>query len=172
MFIVRCGTTRIAFVFFRRLVIKIPAFNIKQLVSHFKKRKSFLLSLREFLRDIYRTLLWGTTCNITEALIFFHVPMSDYLVPIFTIGICSFQAYMGEEIPTQKEIETVFAKLPPFLVEILSRTDNHERCQSNWRKRKDGSLCLIDYASNPLFTPWAVFLISAGKDLDKATTHC
>ncbi|MEK7646106.1 MAG: hypothetical protein AAB381_00215 [Patescibacteria group bacterium] len=109
--------------------------------------------------------------NVSEALVYHFTfrPDASYLTPVFTLGICSFQIYQGEEKPTTEEIERLYRSLSLQVQEWLWKSDVHERGAHNWRRTPRG-LRLIDYAVDPLRTSWAVFLMSSKRELNQATT--
>ncbi len=165
----RKGNTRIAIIFFKFLVIKIPNPRFDRHTHAFRTRETFFRFLAGRGEDIYEALLSGVLANLSEAVVYRNGwGMTEYLVPVFSLGICNFQRYQGEERPTKTELETMVRGLSEDLQSLFFKADPHERSTSNWRKTRSG-LRLIDYAADPLKTPWADFLLNSRKELSQAT---
>jgi hypothetical protein len=134
----------------------------------FEVRKSLFSFVIGSPARIYDALLYGLIANISEAMVWRLNSHAKFLVPVFTLGLLNFQRYVGEKKPTHEDMIELWKKLPEDLSEILFQSSCHEYGWYNWRKTENG-LKLIDYASNPLVTPWARFINKAHRVLDPLT---
>ncbi len=114
LFKIREGNTRIAFILFNFLVIKVPNPRLDWYILDYETRKNFIGFLKKIPRNIYGAMLYGITANISEALIFYAKggrKKTNFLTPVFTLGICSFQIYQGEEKSIADELLLFFENL-------------------------------------------------------------
>lgn len=169
MFKIRKGNTRIAIILFNYLVLKFPNPRFSAWARAFTSRKSFWEFLKTLPVVAYDYLIYGVAANVSEGQLYRWSNNLPYLVPVFSLGIVNFQRYMGEECPTNKEMSELWKKLPEELKALLLEVDCHEYGYYNWRKTPNG-LKLIDYAADPLRTPWARFLRRSVKELTAMTT--
>ena len=163
----REGNTRLVLILFNFLVLKFPNPRFDSYRNSFKNSKNFLSFLKKIPTQFYTALLYGVVANISEALVCVRIrneSKAPHLVGVFTLGICNFQLYQGEEIPTPLEMETAYKNLSASAREWLQKCNCHERSRYNWRKTPQG-LRLIDYAIDPFLTAWGVFLCISAREL-------
>ena len=156
---IKKGNTRIALILFSWLVIKLPNLRFDWLYR--KDYGRIRWSVRSYFTDgLYTAFLYATTANICEALLYRYMRSghgAPFLTPVFSVGICSFQLYQGEEVPTREEIIALEASLSEKAKFLLQDCELHQWMEHNWRKTPKG-LRLIDYAPDPLRTSWARFI--------------
>lgn len=162
MFKIRKGNTRIVFILFNFLVIKIPNPKLNWHILDFETRKSLIDFLKSIPRNIYGAMLYGIIANISEALIFYAKrgrKKTNFLTPVFTLGVCNLQIYQGEEEPTRDQLILFFETLSDESKILFQKSGGHETALWNWRLTKKG-LRLIDYAVDSLDTNWALFILT------------
>jgi len=176
MFIVkvRKGNTRIAVIFLNLLVVKFPNPRLDGITKPSKKdfvglRTGASYFLR-FFRNIYWALLYGSAVNISEAIIYLHARPAQFLTPVFTIGVCSFQKYQGEEKPSREEILDFEKGLSEKARVCLDECDIHQWLEDNWRRTSQG-LRLIDYGEGPLRNSWSRFILGNKREIAAATAR-
>lgn len=93
------------------------------------------------------------------------------LMPVWSIGLCNFCRYYGENTPTQEEIN----KLLTFCTsnvkdkEILNKVSPHSVAVHNWRKVRGGRVVLIDYGVDPSNNDyWGYILRTSGIKIAKS----
>ncbi len=143
---IKDGSTRIAIILFKWLVIKIPKLRTDMMILE----KWKINNIPEIL---YLSFVYGFSANSTEALIYEicecrtrkkTLGTNSPLTPVFSIGIANFQIYQGENIPTEAEIIEFIKKLHPSVLQRYLKCDSHDVSNHNWRKTKKG-LMIIDY---------------------------
>lgn len=169
---IRKGNTRVVFIILNTLVVKFPNPRIDWIKNSLKQWRNPRTLLKVMLTGIYDAMLHGITANISEGLLYRQsiqiYERVAYLTPVFSIGICNFQFYEGEDSPSKKEMDNLYSSLSKEARDFLDKSDMHDKSHHNWRKTSKG-LRLIDYATSPLCTEWGLFLISSGDELNKAT---
>jgi hypothetical protein len=169
---IRSGHTRIVFILLNLLVIKIPNPRFDKQKNNFVYRKSFLGFLKRSILNFYIYFLYGLIANISEALVYSWNKQeeSDFLVPVFSIGICNFQIYQGEEEPSKELLWHLYNSLSDETKKWLYESDTHEISNHNWRKTPEG-LKMIDYALDPMGTSFAVFIARARREIPHITAR-
>jgi hypothetical protein len=176
---IRKGTTRIVFILFSYLVIKIANPRFDLLKRKFASRTSIDQFAREALRSLYFHTIYGISANVSEGLIFALIGRKAlHLTPIYTLGIVNISFYEGSRRPCRAEIDAFYQSLSDESRDMLMKCDSHAKASGNWRKTRRG-LRLIDYGIDPLTAPWALFIRYQHEELhmatieaSKSTFHC
>ncbi len=172
MFKIRKGNTRVALILLSRLVIKFPRIrtdSIKKILDH---KMSFKNKVIDLINHLYWVILKGIASNISEGV--FCADFSDsrlfpFVAKTISLAFVNFQRYEGEVSPSHEEIQRIYDSLSDDLKVTLRESDVHEVSEKNWRKRKDGSLILIDFGFDPQRTPWAKVIKMGRKVFINAT---
>lgn len=164
---IRKGNTRIAFILFEWLVIKVPNPRWDILKNSFDKEKGVLHFLQKVINTLYFAFLQGVIANISEGLVCYKVkcirkdfgksPTPKFIAKVISFGLFNLQRYAGEIKPTEIEIDQFYKDLDPEITEILKKVSLHCRSELNWRKTPEG-LKLIDYAISIESAPWYRFV--------------
>lgn len=166
---IRFGNTRMVFIFFNIFVIKIFNPRADWIIKSWKSKNRVFDFIKTLPKLCYEAFIYGTSANISEALIYIQAKQTSFLSPVFSLGLLSLQRYEGENEPTQLEIQSLYEALPERIRNQLREVNGHDKAACNWRKTKRG-LILIDYGVSSLDTWWANFLICPGRDFNQATT--
>lgn len=168
---IRKGTSRIVFIFFNLLVVKIPNLRLAIIKRKIRQEKNTIKLLGIILHSAYVHIVYGISANISEGLIYAIVGRkAPHLTPIYTLGVINFSVYEGSTRPTPEEIQAFYDNLSDTSKVMLDKCDSHSKAPGNWRKTKRG-LKLIDYGVDPLTAPWALFIFYRNQELNDATNE-
>jgi len=141
------GSTRTVVIVLRRFVLKFP--RIEKALG-----RTRLISF-----------LWGVIANLTEFSTFLLSKNRSFLVPVWSIGLVSFQRYEEGETPTENEIRDILNRLPEGQKNILEFTGSHDLSARNWKKNAKGYR-LFDYGDASCRSPIPISYFLFYSDLE------
>ncbi len=126
LFRIKLGSSRFALIIDEKWVLKFPYF--RAAFGH--------TGLDRFLRGIF--------ANISEFVIYHLSGKPEFLVPVFSIGIVTFQPFEEGEEPDTHELCRLIRTLPANARMIEKMVSRHWLQSCNWKKNEKGYR-LLDY---------------------------